>query len=64
MKTLKYVVLWIISFIIFMYGSFIIEELLYKGDSTSDIILLGIYLLGATIITCTYLIINTIKDTK
>ncbi|CAB1262305.1 conserved hypothetical protein [Clostridiaceae bacterium BL-3] len=61
MKILKYIFLWIISFIVFMYGSFILVGLLSNNNDNSEI-LIGIYSLGATIITCTYLIINSLKQ--
>lgn len=61
MKILKYIFLWVISFIVFMYGSFILVGLLSNNNDNSEI-LIGIYSLEATIITCTHLIINSLKQ--
>ncbi|WP_333861871.1 hypothetical protein [Clostridium sp.] len=61
MKILKYTSLWIISFIAFMYGSYILE-VIFNNDSDSGTILITLYALGATIVICTYLIINSIKQ--
>ncbi|WP_368490169.1 hypothetical protein [Clostridium sp. BJN0013] len=61
MKILKYIFLWIISFIAFMYGSSILEGL-FNNDSDSGVILITLYALGATIIICTYLIMNSLKQ--
>ncbi|APM40493.1 hypothetical protein [Clostridium kluyveri] len=61
MKILKYIFLWVISFIAFMYGSSILD-VIFNNDSDSSTILITLYALGATIIICTYLIINSIKE--
>jgi glucan phosphoethanolaminetransferase (alkaline phosphatase superfamily) len=62
MKVIKYIILWIISFFVFMNIACYLSRLLNNSSDDLQVISVSIYMLSATVIVCTFLIINYINN--
>ena len=62
MKIVKYIVLWIISFFVFMNISYYLSRLLNNISDDLQVVSVSIYILSATVVVCTFLIINFINQ--
>jgi len=62
MKIVKYIVLWIISFFVFMNISYYLSRLLNNSSDDLQVVSVSIYILSATVVVCTFLIINFINQ--
>jgi membrane protein DedA with SNARE-associated domain len=62
MKVIKYIILWIISFFVFMNIAYYLSRLLNNSSDDLQVISVSIYMLSATVIVCTFLIINYINQ--
>ncbi|WP_039658561.1 hypothetical protein [Clostridium tyrobutyricum] len=62
MKVIKYIILWIISFFVFMNIAYYLSKILNNSSDDLQVILVSIYMLSATVVVCTFLIINFIKS--
>jgi glucan phosphoethanolaminetransferase (alkaline phosphatase superfamily) len=62
MKVIKYIILWIISFFVFMNIAYYLSKILNNSSDDLQVISVSIYMLSATVVVCTFLIINFIKS--
>ena len=62
MKIFKCIVLWVISFFVFMNISYYLSRLLNNSSDDLQVISVSIYMLSATVVVCTFLIINFLNQ--